>query len=264
MNRPGRPFAAPPDRSIEEGQMTDSDMTDSNRNTPFPPRPTATRPLLGMTILAVEDSRYACDALRLMALRSGARIRRADCLQAARRHLSLYRPTVAVIDLGLPDGSGAGLIAELVARSPRLPVILGISGDPFAENMLRAAGADGFLEKPLRSLLAFQNAIIAALPDSRKPGGIRLVSDDPVTPDPLAYQDDIAHAAALLQEAGEPGLADYIAQFLAGLARSAEDSALEAAARALAAARAERRPTTQALTQLSALLHQRMATRIAI
>ncbi|WP_353473833.1 response regulator [Salipiger sp. H15] len=239
-------------------------MTESDRNTPFPPRPTATRPLLGMTVLAVEDSRYACDALRLMALRSGARIRRADCLEAARRHLSLYRPTVAVVDLGLPDGSGAQLITELASQSPRLSVVLGTSGDPFAENLMRAAGADGFLEKPLSSLLDFQNAILAALPASRRPCGIRLVPDDPICPDPLAYRDDIAHAAALLREEPEPELTDYLAQFLGGLARSAGDSALETAALRLAAARADPGPASAALAQLSALLQQRLATRVAI
>lgn len=232
-----------------------------------------------MTVLAVEDSRYACDALRLMALRSGARIRRADCLQAARRHLSLYRPTIAVVDLGLPDGSGAELITEWTARSPRLPVVLATSGDPFAQNLALAAGADAFLDKPLRSLMDFQNAIIAALPPERRPGGVRLVPDDPIHPDPLAYRDDIAHAAALLQDGAlldgtrqdealqdgtDSALADYLAQFLGGLARSAGDGALEGAALQLASARAEHRPTGPALAQLAALLRDRLATRVAI
>ena len=87
------------------------------------------RPLLGLTILVVEDSRYACEAMRLLCLRSGARIRRADSLKSARKHLQVYRPSVVIIDLGLPDGSGAELIEALSTASPRVAVILGTSGD---------------------------------------------------------------------------------------------------------------------------------------
>ena len=73
--------------------------------------PTAKRPLLGVMVLVVEDSRYACEALRLLCQKSGARIRRAESLASATRHLRAYRPRVAIVDLGLPDGSGLSLIS---------------------------------------------------------------------------------------------------------------------------------------------------------
>ena len=45
-----------------------------------------------------------------------------------------------------------------------MPVILGISGNPDAADLALAAGADGFLAKPIESLAAFQQAILSALP----------------------------------------------------------------------------------------------------
>ncbi|MEL7345922.1 MAG: response regulator, partial [Pseudomonadota bacterium] len=75
--------------------------------------PTAEKPLLGQTLLVVEDSRFSCEAVRLLCLRSGARIRRADSIRSARRHLRTYRPSIILVDIGLPDGSGLDLIHEL-------------------------------------------------------------------------------------------------------------------------------------------------------
>jgi CheY-like chemotaxis protein len=227
-------------------------------------RPTATRPLLGLTVLVVEDSRYSCDAMRLLCLRSGARIRRADCLKSARRHLQVYRPSVVVIDLGLPDGSGADLIAELAVASPRVDVILGTSGDSFSEQVALAAGADGFLAKPVSSVVSFQNAILSALPPERRPTGPRLVSDDPVLPDPLAYRDDMAHAADVLRDPNEDGMLAYVTQFLAGVARSAGDGVLQQAAEDLADARAAGRPVKSNLARVDSLVRDRLGDRMAI
>ncbi len=227
-------------------------------------RPTATRPLLGLTILVVEDSRYSCDAMRLLCLRSGARIRRADCLKSARRHLRVYRPSVVIIDLGLPDGSGAELISELTVACPRVDVVLGTSGDSFSEEVALAAGADGFLAKPISSVVAFQNAILSALPPERRPPGPRLVSDDPVLPDPLAYRDDMAHAADVLGDGKDDSILAYLTQFLAGVARSAGDGVLQQAAEELAEDRANGKPLQPNLTRVSALVQDRLADRVAI
>lgn len=203
----------------------------------LPPRPPVTGrsplggpehlPTRGITILAVEDSRFACEALRLMCQRSGARLRRAETLAAARSHLRLYRPDIVIIDLGLPDGRGEALIRELLLRSPRPRVVLGTSGDPQGRHIALAAGADGYLEKPLESLRAFQDMLKSHLPD---------LADDPmgeemlVAPDRMALQDDLALAASVLEAEPDRRHRLYVADFLSGVARHAHDPALAAAA----------------------------------
>lgn len=195
--------------------------------------PTPQRPLQGMTVLVIEDSRFASEAIRLLCLRSGARIRRADSLAAAHRHLAVYRPSVVIADIGLPDGSGAEIIAELARASPRVPVLIGMSGDPGAEAAAWAAGADGFLPKPVESLAVFQQAILALVPVASAPRGPRALTLDTVAPDPVALEDDLVHAAEII-EGGGLGAMDYVAQFLGAVARSAHDPDLEAAAERLA------------------------------
>jgi CheY-like chemotaxis protein len=227
--------------------------------------PTAARPLLGLTVLVVEDSRFACEAMRLLCLRSGARIRRADSLASARRHLQVYRPSVVIVDLGLPDGAGEDLIAAMAQADPRVSVVLGISGDDGGKARAMAAGADGFLAKPVDSLALFQQAVLAHLPPERQPTGPRTVNEEIVAPDPLAFQDDIAHAAEVLDGSGAgAGMVDYVAQFLAGVARSARDEDLAVAVQALSERRRQGGAGRRDIARISALLQQRLQRRIAI
>ena len=203
------------------------DMDDLVSELDFRPKPTAARPLLGLTVLVVEDSRFASEALRLLCLRSGARIRRADCLTSARRHLAVYRPSVAIIDLGLPDGSGLDLIAEMDGVQPRVPVILATSGAEreAAAKSAAAAGADGFLPKPMETLAYFQAEILRHLPATLHPKGPRPAAEDRVQPDTLAFREDLTHAMELL-ELDSPPMA-YLRPFLLGVARAAHDARLE-------------------------------------
>ncbi|WP_372837315.1 response regulator [Puniceibacterium confluentis] len=226
--------------------------------------PTASRPLLGLTVLVVEDSRYACEAIRLMCLRSGARIRRADCLRSARRHLQVYRPTVIIIDLGLPDGSGADLIAELAVCAPRVSVILGTSGDDCSEPEAMAAGADDFLAKPVANLSQFQNVILARLPPERRPQGLRAVQTEPISPDPIAYRDDMAHAADILGGDADDKALDYVAAFLTGVAQIAGDGPLCSAAQELVRSRTQGLPVGATLARVAGLVQERLSARIAI
>lgn len=221
--------------------------------------PTNSRPLLGMTVLAVEDSRYASEALRLMCLRSGARIRRADCLRSARRHLQVYRPSVAIIDLGLPDGSGAELIQELDRVSPRVGVIIATSGDATAEDAALKAGADGFLLKPIESLGTFQQQILRHLPADRRPNGPYAITEEVISPDPLAYRDDLEHVLNLLDGGHDAPVLAYISQFLSGVAHSASDGAMVQAATKIAG-----ETGADAVAPMVALIEKRLQTRLAI
>lgn len=217
------------------------------------------RPLTGLTVLVVEDSRFASEAVRLLCLRSGARIRRADSLRAAARHLQTYRPAVVIVDMGLPDGDGAQLIARMASATPRVPVVLGMSGDPDTEGAARAAGADGFLSKPVESLGYFQQVILSALPPEAQPRGLRMVSADIVHPDRGALRDDLAHVAEVLAAASDTTAIDYIARFLAGVARSARDEPLEQAAAALARDHSAGRALAADLARISGLVQDRLA-----
>lgn len=202
----------------------------------------STLPLRGITVLAVEDSRFASEALRLMCQRLGARLRRAETIQAARSHLRLYRPNVVIVDLGLPDGRGEALIAE-IASGPRPPVVLATSGDPSGQSAAQMAGAMGFLDKPLESLAAFQSLLLQHLPD--RMAGLSDVFE-PLHPDNLALRDDLAHAAALMEAGTDPETQAYLSGFLSGVARHAHDTDLAQAA------------TNNRPEELRALLHRRL------
>jgi len=220
---------------------------------------TPRRPLLGLTVLVVEDSRFASEAMRLLCLRSGARIRRADSLSHAERHLRIYRPCVLIVDVGLPDGSGLSLIKEMAGASPRIDVILGTSGDDNLKGVVMASGADGFLSKPILSLTAFQDAILAHLPQDRQPPGPRLLSDEMVQPDMIAFHDDLSLVAQVLDGDQELAAIDYVTQFLSGVARSVSDPDLGEAVSELALRRKNGEPLKPQIAQLAALVQSRLA-----
>lgn len=223
-----------------------------------PPTPTKKRPLLGATFLLVEDSRLAAEGFRLMCLHSGARIRRADSLATARRHLRGYRPNVTLIDMTLPDGTGDALIAELAGRTGECGAIIAISGDAAMEARALAAGAHAFLLKPLSRISEFQAAILPHLPPERRPHGPRAIVDMRVEPDPVAYRDDLRHASLVL---AQPDLKDglgYVTQFLDGVARTAQDRRLGRAVAALEAARHGDGPSEARIAELRALIDTRI------
>lgn len=91
-----------------------------------------------------------------------------------------------------------------------------------------------------------------------------MIVDKQVSPDEIAYDDDINYAAELIDNLPNDNALDYIAQFLEGVARSVEDDRMEQAARALANKRASGEATTSEMAQIAGLIQQRLASRIAI
>lgn len=225
-----------------------------------PQKPTPERPLLGTSVLIVEDSRFASEALRLLCLRSGARIRRADNLAHARKHLRVFRPNVVIIDLGLPDGSGVELIDELAHANARVDVILGMSGDTGVESLARAAGANGFIAKPIANLGEFQQIVLDAMPEGSPSfmTGIRQVSDEEIVPDLIALQDDFVHISDLMTLNRGEDMLDYIAQFLSGIARTAGDTELVDATQTLSDHRDQGLPFGSDIARIAGLVHDRI------
>ncbi|MEL6519300.1 MAG: response regulator [Pseudomonadota bacterium] len=227
-------------------------------------KPTRERPLLGQTVLVIEDSRFASEALRLMCLRSGARIRRADSVASATRHLSTYHPSVAIVDLGLPDGSGLSLIEAMASAQPRVPVILATSGDDGAVDAARDAGADGYLPKPMTSLAAFQAAILAHLPAKFGMVPLRAVDDPDLAPDMLAFRDDLTRAAEVAKAGTDHKTLGYLAQFLQGLAKTAGDDPLEQAAAELGEALKAGTKAGPSLNRLAGLIKSRLRAPVSV
>ncbi len=171
---------------------------------------------------------------------------------------------MVIVDLGLPDGNGLTLIADLAQASPRIPVILATSGDDRQFIAALEAGADGTLLKPVESLAVFQNTVLDPLPAELRPKGLRLMSGEMVSPDPIAFRDDLAHIADVLTTSDDEGTLDYVAQFLTGVARSAHDEALESAAELLAARRGEGGSFRSDLARVAGLLQDRLEGHAAI
>ncbi|WGI23040.1 response regulator [Amylibacter sp. IMCC11727] len=187
------------------------------------------RPLLGITILLIEDSRFCSEAVRLMTMRSGARLRRADCVRSAHKHLAMYRPDLVIVDLGLPDGNGFELIAELVDQDLSVLAISGtVSEDTRAKVM--AVGAVGFLPKPIGNMKQFQDVILASLQGTASvPGFVPSVVDAAPDLDQQALLDDLDHIRDVLEEAlpnADMSKVTYCAQFVASIARTAQDQEL--------------------------------------
>ena len=176
----------------------------------------------GGTLLLVEDSRQTSDSIRLMFQGAIGRMRRTDSLKGARRHLSLYTPDAVLVDLGLPDGSGLDLIADLCIGQARTPLIIAMSGQPELETAALSAGAEAFLAKPFESVAQFRSLLAPLFFSLRATSGW----PDTLPRRTLALRDDLFLALDLLCGRAQADRRGYALQFTAALARALNDTAL--------------------------------------
>ncbi|MDP0928414.1 response regulator [Paracoccus onubensis] len=227
----------------------------------FVPFHIATRsggPLAGLTVLVVEASKFSSETLRLLCLSSGARVRQANGVTAAMRHLRAYRPDIVITEMCLPDGEGASLITNLDKMNPRLSMILGMSAQADDRAKAIQAGADGFILKPFESVAIFQHAIKSALPPELQQWKPARVSDEQIAADGLMLMQDMAHGLALLANACEPRAIGYAATFITGVAAVADDTELHDSATALMVKIRSGKHDLNDIAPVQAMLQQRL------
>jgi two-component system KDP operon response regulator KdpE len=125
-------------------------------------------------ILVVEDEPDIRRFVRLTLESEGHEVFEAATLQRGLIEAGSRRPDLAVVDLGLPDGDGVGLIRELRSWSTAAVIVLSARSGEADKVAALDAGADDYLVKPfgaaelmarVRAQLRRQ-ALVPASPDA--------------------------------------------------------------------------------------------------
>jgi DNA-binding response OmpR family regulator len=121
-----------------------------------------------MRLLVIEDEARLLEIVKRTLERAGFVVDAVSLCADAREALSLTAYDVAILDLGLPDGDGLGLLAELRAARNPVPVLVLTARDAVQDRVCGLdAGADDYLIKPfaMAELVARTKALL------RRPGG---------------------------------------------------------------------------------------------
>jgi len=121
-----------------------------------------------MRILVREDEARITQILQEALSRAGFTVDSAIRCDEARDALSLTAYDAAVLDLGLPDGDGRTLLADLQSSGNKVPVLVLTARDAVEDRVSGLdAGADDYLVKPFATaeVIARVRALL------RRPGG---------------------------------------------------------------------------------------------
>ena len=101
-----------------------------------------------MPILIIEDEQDIRKFLRLTLQTHGFTPHEADCAREGLRLLTLTRPEVIILDLGLPDMDGLDIIKEVRGFSQTPIIVLSARGREQDKITALELGADDYLTKP--------------------------------------------------------------------------------------------------------------------
>ena len=128
-------------------------------------------------LLLVEDERNVAETLAERLRSAGYQVMRADSVASARRAIAEMPFDLALLDVGLPDGSGFELARVVRQRSPASAIIF-LTAHAAAEDRIRGLelGADDYVGKPFHFrelLLRIQNCLKRAQDLASVPGEMR-------------------------------------------------------------------------------------------
>ena len=146
-----------------------------------------------MRILIVEDDAALRRFVRAALEEGGFSVDEAECLDDATAHIETVPYDAVVLDLGLPDGDGLGLIATIRRMRAGLPILILTARDGIKDRVKGLdSGADDYLVKPFASeeLLARIRALL------RRPGHVMgaVLTAGNVTLDTIARNTEVAGA----------------------------------------------------------------------
>ena len=131
----------------------------------------------GAKLLMVEDERNVAETLAERLRGAGYQVVRADSVASARRAMAEQEFKLALLDVGLPDGTGFELARLLRERAPATAIVF-LTAHASAEDRIHGLelGADDYIGKPFHFrelLLRIQNSLKRAQDLAQVPGEMR-------------------------------------------------------------------------------------------
>jgi DNA-binding response OmpR family regulator/HPt (histidine-containing phosphotransfer) domain-containing protein len=133
-------------------------------------------------LLVIGNDPELADALKTEAIVSEMQAEVVTNLPAAREAIASAQPDVVLLDLSSPDSveDGFGLLAELAAAQPSVPVLVITAQESFVQRVKSARlGGRGFLQKPISPKKAMEAIHQVLQPSGTAQAKLMIVDDDP-------------------------------------------------------------------------------------